>query len=357
MKATAIAPANIAFIKYWGKKDETLRIPANDSISMNLSNAYTITTVEFSEKYYKDEFIILSNVILGRSEATTPESDSGSNFVGASMGRQARMTKRDNKEEQRVTKHLDRIRKIANSKLFAKVVSQNSFPKGTGIASSASGFAALTLAAANASGLKLSEKELSILARLGSGSACRSIPDGFVYWKTGKTSSDSYAYSLYEESYWDLRDIIAVASEDKKKTTSTKGHEDAGSSIFFETRIKNLPQRIEKLKKALRNKDIKIFGELVEEEAIELHTIMMTQKPPLFYWNGSTIEIIKKVHEWRNNGLLVYFTIDAGPNVHLICEKEEEKEVLGKVRELDFVKDVIINSPAVGARLTSKHLF
>lgn len=326
MKSTAKAPANIAFIKYWGKKDRALRIPANDSISMNLSNAFTTTTVEFSSAYSSDEI-----------------------YYGES--------KMDAEESVRVVNHLDRIRRLANGQIKAKIATQNSFPKGAGIASSASGFAALTLAATTALGLKLSEKELSILARLGSGSACRSITDGFVFWKAGNSDNDSYAYSLYSEKYWDLRDVIVVVSEDKKKTTSTKGHEDAGSSIFFEARIKNLPQRIVKLKEALRNKDIEKFGELVEKEAIELHTIMMTQNPPLFYWNSATLEIISRVRQWRENGLIVYFTIDAGPNVHLICEGKEEKRVLEKIKELDFVKYVIINSPSVGARITDKHLF
>lgn len=326
MKATAIAPANIAFIKYWGKKDEKLRIPANDSISMNLSSAFTTTTVEFSSSYYLDEIYYGDN-------------------------------KMEVQELQRVIDHLDRIRKLANVQTKAKIVTQNSFPKAAGIASSASGFAALTLAAVDALGLKLSEKELSILARIGSGSACRSIHDGFVEWRAGNASNDSYAYSLYNEKYWDLRDIIVVVSEDKKKITSTKGHENAGSSIFFETRMKNLPQRIVKLKEALQNKAINEFGELVEEEAIELHTIMMTQKPALFYWNSATLEIINRVRQWRIEGLIVYFTIDAGPNVHLICEKKEEKRVLENIKELNFVKDVIINSPSVGARLINKHLF
>lgn len=347
MKATAKAPANIAFIKYWGKLDEKLRLPCNDSISMNLSHAFTITTVEFSDKYHKDEFIFMSNVILGRSEATTPESDSG----------QARMTKQDVKEEQRVIKQLDRIRKIADSKLFAKVVTKNSFPKGTGIASSASGFAALTLAAAAALNLKLSEKELSILARLGSGSACRSIPDGFVEWKSGNTSVESYAYSLFDENYWDLKDIIVLVSPEEKKTSSSKGHENVNSSLFFKTRLANLPDKIKRFKKALQEKNINIFGELLEGEAVELHTIMMTQSPPLFYWNSATMDIIKKVQDWREQGLSVYFTIDAGPNVHLICGKKEEKIVLVKLKESGHVDNLIINSPAKGAKIIDQHLF
>jgi len=340
MKKTAKAPANIAFIKYWGKTDEKLRLPANDSISMNLSNAYTTTTVEFSKKFSKDKFYILKD-----EKIASPDKLSRSAIFVHS------------KETERVSKQLDIIRKIAGVKLWARVVSRNNFPANVGIASSASGFAALTLAAASALNLKLSEKELSILARLGSGSAARSIPDGFVQWKAGKTSDDSYAYSLYDQNYWDLRDIIVIVSAERKKTSSTAGHDNAASSIFFQTRLKNLPRKIKNLKNALKKKEFKSFGEIIEQEAIELHTVMMTQKPPLFYWNSDTINIVHKVHDWRDDGLSVFFTIDAGPNMHLICEGKDEEKVIEKVKQLGFNKNIIINSPAKGARIISKHLF
>src|SRR5690242_8011132 len=147
MKQTAVAPSNIAFVKYWGrKKEESLRLPANGSISMNLSNLLTTTTVEFNKNFDNDEVIFN-----GEKEE----------IIG-----------------NRAIAHIDRIRKFAKITTKAKVVTKNNFPTGTGLSSSASGFAALTVAASVAAGLKLSEKELSILARQGSGSACRSIPDG-----------------------------------------------------------------------------------------------------------------------------------------------------------------------------------
>ena len=146
MKKTAKAPANIAFLKYWGKADEILRTPLNDSFSMNMTGAFTITTVEFDEKYREDEVILL--------EGTFSE-----------------------KETARVIEGLNRIREKAGILYKAKVVTKNSFPKGTGSAASASGFAALAVAGFAAANFPLSEKELTIEARLGSGSACRSIPD------------------------------------------------------------------------------------------------------------------------------------------------------------------------------------
>ena len=193
MKRTAIAPTNIAFIKYWGRKDEALRLPTNGSVSMNLSNLSTTTTVEFDQKYFKDEVII--------------------NGV------------QDEKESLRVIKHLDRIRNLAHISEKAKIVSHNNFPSATGLSSSASGFAALTVAASAASGLKLGEKELSILARQGSGSACRSIPGGFVEWIDGDTSETSYAVSIFPAGYWDIADIVAIVSDEKKAYCQVKGND------------------------------------------------------------------------------------------------------------------------------------
>ncbi|MBI2611620.1 diphosphomevalonate decarboxylase [Candidatus Gottesmanbacteria bacterium] len=326
MKATSIAPSNIAFIKYWGKKDAKLRLPYNSSFSMNLSDAYTTTTVDFSPEYKSDEIYF-------------------------------KREKMEDKEAQRVIKHLDRLRNLAKMKLFAKVATQNSFPKGAGIASSASGFAALTIAASSALNLKLSQKDLSILARIGSGSACRSIPDGFVEWKKGYDTNTSYAYSLFPENYWDIRDVIVIVSSERKKVSTTKGHENAESSLFFKTRISHITQRISLLKSALQNKDFNTFGELIEKEAIEMHTIMMTQTPPLYYWNNVTMNIIHKVLQWREEDIPIFFTIDAGPNVHLICEGKNEKKVSQKIREITGIERIIVNKPAKGAALTNNHLF
>lgn len=328
-KSTAIAPANIAFIKYWGKKDEVIRLPLNASISMNLSNCLTTTTVEFSKSNKTDTFALLD----------------GKNIVN------------DNKETEKVIKHLDRIRKIAKLDLSAKVVSKNNFPKGAGIASSASGFAALTVAASSAAGLSLSEKELSILARIGSGSACRSIPDGFVEWRAGEKSEDSFAYSLYPNTHWDLRDLILLVQNTGKKIGSTKGMENAFSSPFMEPRLQGINNKITKVAAALQRKNIQQFGNLIEEETVNMHAVMMTQNPPLFYWSGETIEIIKEVVMWRAEGLDVYFTIDAGPNVHLFFEAKDEEEVLRKIKSFNRELKYILNKPGEGVKLTDKHLF
>lgn len=320
MKATAKAPANIAFIKYWGKKDESLRLPMNNSISMNLSDVFTTTEVEFDQKL-KNDWVKID-------------------------GREA-----SGKEKERVVKHLDRIRDMAKIKLKAKVESRNNFPKGTGLASSASGFAALTLAGTKAAGLKLDESELSVLARLGSGSACRSLPDGFVEWRAGNTSESSYARSLHPSDYWDIRDVIAIIGEKSKKVSSTEGHALIESSPFFKARIASMERKIAEVKKALRNKDFTRFGEIVEAEAISMHVVMMTSKPALYYWTPETMRIILSVQEWRDQGLESYFTIDAGPNIHVICQGRDAGGVKARLVRLERVKRVIMNRPAKGARI------
>jgi diphosphomevalonate decarboxylase len=320
MKKTAKAPANIAFIKYWGKTNEKLRLPANSSISMNLSDAYTETSVEFDNSISKDALFL--NGVESSEEETL-----------------------------RVSKHLDLIRNIAKIKTFARVESKNNFPKGAGIASSASGFAGLTLAASSAAGLTLSEKELSILARLGSGSACRSIPGGFVEWKKGDSNTNSYAHTLFPASHWDIYDLIAVVGEKSKKVSSTEGHGIAESSPFYKTRILGMEKKVREIKSALKKKDFTKFGEIIEAEAINMHTVMMTSVPPLYYWLPETLVVMAKVIELREKGIECYFTIDAGPNVHVICEAKNVLRLKRKLLETSGVKKVLVNKAADGAHL------
>ncbi len=336
MKATAIAPANIAFIKYWGKADDALRLPLNSSISMNLSECTTTTTVEFSDSYKEDAVEFLDQEAL--TILSRPLQDCQS-------------------ESLRVCKHLDNMRARAGNTWRARVVTKNSFPKSAGIASSASGFAALTVAAAEALDLALSEKELTMLARLGSGSACRSIPDGFVEWLKGKNSQTSYAYSLYPEDHWDVRDIVVVVQTSQKKTGSTEGMDGVRTSPFWNKRLRDMPDTIKKIKIALVKKDFRLLGETIESECVNMHAVMMTQKPPIYYWNGTTMDIIRSVCDWRKQGIPVYFTIDAGPNVHLICEAKDEQIISKKAREIAGIEKIIVNKPARGARIVSEHLF
>ena len=319
MKAAAIAPSNIAFIKYWGKKDEILKIPENGSISMNLSNLLTTTSVEFSSDFKEDLVTINS--------------------------------KNDLKESARVIKFLDLIRKKTNIFLKAKVVSKNNFPNGTGLSSSASGFAALTIAASKAVGLNLSENELSMLARQGSGSACRSIPDGFVEWDS------TFAESLYPPDYWKIMDVVAIISNEKKDISSTDGQKLASTSPFFKVRQEKISEKILKFKKTLKEKNFTEFGNIIEQEAIELHAIMLTSMPSLIYLRPASLELMMLVKKWRSEDLEVYFTVNTGQDIHLIVEEKNSQELVNKLKKIKEVKNIIINKPSIGARLVEKHLF
>ena len=243
MKATARAPSNLAFIKYWGRKDETLRLPANASISMNLSDLLTTTTVEFIPSLTMDELVI-----------------NGQSFSQNTV------------ECQRVSKHLDRLRSIDQTSSRARVVSENSFPASTGLSSSASSFAALTVAGAGALGLNLRREELSVLARQGSGSACRSIPDGFVEWLDGDTSETSFAISLYPPDYWDIVDVVALVSDEKKDVSSSIGQRVVNTSPFFPVRLAGMKGKLDRARELLRHRDFLAFGEFPQYQ-LSLHEI------------------------------------------------------------------------------------
>lgn len=320
MKKTAKAASNIAFIKYWGKKDPSVNLPMNDSISMNLSGCTTTTTVEFDSNFEKDR------LILGGREVF-------------------------DKKLEKVSKHLDLIRKLAKTGLYAKVESKNNFPTDVGIASSASGFAGLTVAACSALELRLSEKELSVLARLGSGSACRSIPDGFVKWHKGKSSQTSFAESIAPPTHWNIADIVVIFSEEEKEVSSRDGHALAKTSPYYKTRLLEVNTTTKDVEDAIKKKDLEKLGSLIETEAISLHLVAMTSKPPLFYWKPETLLLMQSLMSWRKQGLFAYFTIDAGPNIHIISEDKYENKIIEKLKEFSFIKQIITNHPSQGARI------
>lgn len=295
-------------------------------MSMNIDNCLTTTTVEFNSKYKYDEVVMNGE-------------------------------KLEDLKKSKVIKIVNLVRDMAKLKLAAKIVSKNSFPSDAGIAASASAFSALALASSKAAGINLNKCELSILARLGSGSGARSVVDGFAYWKAGKNSNNSCAVKLEDENYWDLRDIVAVVDAGSKKVSSTEGHLEALTSPFFQVRLRNLKTRIQQIKYAFLKKDFKRFGELVEEEATELHIIAMSSNPPIFYWRNGTLAVIDELFELRKEGLLAYFTIDAGPNVHVICEGKNERKVNLELKKIHEVLFTIVNKPCKGTLLIDKHLF
>jgi diphosphomevalonate decarboxylase len=324
-KITIKASSDVALVKYWGKKDQSVRLPENGSVSMILQGLDTVTTVEWQPSLVKDEITI--------------------------QGTQ------DKTETQRVVAQLDRIRKQCNINLFAKVVSENTFPKGTGLSSSGSGFAALTYAATLAADLHLTEKELSILARQGSGTACRCVCGGFVEWKDGQSSETSYSETLFTPDHWDIRDVVVVVDEGKKKISSTEGHALARSSIFFEVRQRNIPTKILHVKQALTQKNFEQLGNLIEAEALEFHSILLTSQPPLVMWYPGTMQVIHEVHQLRLEGIPAYFTINTGFNVHVLTQPNYEKIVQQRLAALPLVTKTLLAKVGAAPYQIDDHLF
>jgi diphosphomevalonate decarboxylase len=309
--ATAQASPNIAFIKYWGNRENTLRLPMNGSISMNLDGLYTRTTVSFQHSLPFDELVINGHEVMG----------AGSD---------------------RVSHILDIIRGMANIHDRAEVMTENNFPSGAGIASSASAFAALALAGSKAAGLNLSEPELSRLARRGSGSASRSIPGGFVEWLAGTTDEDSFAFSIAPADHWQLVDCIAVVSASHKKTGSTEGHAIAPTSPLQAARVADTPRRLDLCRTAILNKDFDAFASIVELDSDIMHSVMMTSTPALHYWKPASLAVMNAVRQWRSEGLSACYTVDAGANVHVLCLDTESQTVNKRLREIDGVEDVLV---------------
>lgn len=318
--ATAQASPNIAFIKYWGNHDDALRLPANGSISMNLDGLYTHTTVSFQPSLPFDELIINGREVAGRAL-------------------------------DRISSLLDLVRAAAKIDDHAEVVSENNFPSGAGIASSASAFAALAVAATKAAGLDWSEAQLSRLARRGSGSACRSIPAGFVEWQAGSSDEDSFAVSIAPPDHWALMDCIAIISDAHKKTGSTEGHALAPSSPLQAARVADAPRRLEICRRAILERDFQVLAEIIELDSDMMHAVMMTSTPALHYWQPASLAVIDAVRSWRGDGASACYTVDAGANVHVMCPEEEAEEIRERLQALPDIKDVLSARPGGPARI------
>jgi diphosphomevalonate decarboxylase len=307
--ASAVAFSNIAFIKYWGDRDSRLRLPANGSISMNLGGLTARTRVIFDETYLEDTLKL-----------------NGEPAGGLALSR--------------VSLFLDLVREIAGKTLHAAVESHNNFPTQAGIASSAAAFAALSLAASHALGLDLSEQDLSRLARRGSGSACRSIPAGFVEWQPGTGDQDSYAQSIAPADYWDLVDCIAIIQFSPKKIGSSEGHLLAASSPLQSARLADAPRRLNCCRKAILERDFDALANICELDSNLMHAVMTTSSPALFYLEPASLEIMKAVPIWRSSGLPVFYTVDAGPNVHVITQRDTSDQVIERLNQFSSVKSV-----------------
>ncbi len=320
MEATATAGANIAIVKYWGARNLAQRLPTNDSISLTLDTATTTTTVRF-EADLKEDVVML-------------------------QGKEASESARA-----RVIAHLDRMRTLADISLRAHVESSNTFPIGAGVASSASGFAALSAAGKAALGLKLSQRGMSTLARLGSGSACRSMVGGWVHWVQGTCHEDSYAKQIAPPEHWDVRDVIAIVTDQEKPVSSTEGHRRALTSPMFPARLARVKSIVPRVRDAIHGRDFRTLGTQAEAEALSMHAVMLTSAPPLLYWLPATVELMQAVWAWRAEGVPCYFTLDAGPNVHILTLPETVEEVEGRLRALPCVQRILVCGPGPAPRV------
>lgn len=287
--ATAVARAhsNIALVKYWGKRDAALNIPAVGSISVALEGLYTDTRVTFRPDLADDEF-----------------------WIDGSRG-----------DVTRVSRVLDLVRARAGHEQRVVVSSTNNFPTGAGLASSASGFAALVVAAAGAAGLELTDRELSILARRGSGSAARSIFGGFAEMHTGVAAdgSDSYAEQLLGPADWPLSVAVAITERGEKSINSTFGMvESAATSPFYPTWLDSADDDLSEMRAAIAARDFARLGELSEYNCLKMHALMLSTRPALLYWNAATVAVLHAVRGLRADGVPAYFTIDAGPQVKVL---------------------------------------
>lgn len=340
-KATASAPANIAFVKYWGARDLARVLPVNPSISMTLSVCRSRTTVEWLPEDGDDE--VLLRQADGRFAAP------GDRF------------------SERARSHLRRLAEwagLAAGDGRFRVATENSFPAAAGIASSASGFAALTVATLAALGhdplgAGFDRGELSSLARRsGSGSATRSVLGGYVEWPDPAAADDAdpRAAQLAAAEHWELCDVVAVVETGAKEVSSLDGHRRATSSPHFSRRLEELPRRLGQVRRAIAERNLGRLGPVLEEEAVELHLVAMSSRPPIFYWRPGTLEVLAAVRALRDAGVGAWSTLDAGANVHVICAAGDEAAVAERLGALPAVRRVLRDRTGSGPAVHAEHL-
>ena len=311
--AFAVACANVALIKYWGKRNGMINLPAVGSISLTLEALKTRTRVTFDPELEAD------NLIINNHQAT-------------------------DHQQQRIAQFLNIIREKSGTHLFAKIISENNFPTAAGLASSASGFAALAMAAASALKLNLSKEALSGLSRLGSGSAARSIYGGIVEMQKGHDSSgkEDFAVQLAPPEYWDLRVLVLVTSKEEKKTGSTNAMNiSAKTSPYYTSWVASSAADLDEMRDAIRKKDFEKLGDLTEFSTLKMHALTLSSKPPVIYWNSRTLELIEQTRELRFGGVPVYFTIDAGPQVKLITLPEHMKTLSQHFGSIPWIEKLL----------------
>ncbi|WEV69558.1 diphosphomevalonate decarboxylase [Bifidobacterium sp. ESL0775] len=320
--ATAVANANIALIKYWGKADERLIIPRASSLSLTLDGLSTRTKVEFMES--DSQFIADSLTIDGQAQQ------------GAALSR--------------VSKFLDIVRDKAGIDSPARVTSANTVPFGAGLASSASAFAALAAAASKAAGLDLSPRDLSRLARRGSGSACRSVFGGLVKWNAGHDDESSYAEPV-DCGNMDLAIIVVLISGAKKPVSSREAmRRTIATSPLYRAWIDSCGQDLDDALAAIRADDVQRLGEITEANALGMHAAMMASRPAVFYWLPQTVAALNAVASIRETGLGAWSTMDAGPNVKVLTDGRDAEHVADELRNRLPDCEIAVHRPGSGVR-------
>ena len=317
MKSRARAHSNIALAKYWGKADVTNNVPAVPSISMTLDALFTETEVEFSKNFDKDTFCLDGEV----------------------------------REDARVSAMLDRFRERANISLSASVISHNNFPTSAGLASSASGFAALAGALDAALGLSLNDEELAIEARKASASAARSIFGGFAYLPGGSAPESARAASqLFGQAHWDLRLIVCKTSTEKKLIRSTEGMLRAQrTSPLYPHWLLDAPKLAKEIALGLETRYLDRLGQAMEKSTLYFHATAMSATPPIYYWNGVTVTLLSEVNRWREkHGWSIWATADAGPHVKILCEPSVMDYVCEVAMKVPGVLETIVTKPGPG---------
>lgn len=310
----ARAHTNIALIKYWGKADEALIIPMNNSLSVTLDRFYTETRVTFDETLTEDQLILNGEAV-------------------------------NAKESAKIKRYMEMIRKEAGISEHALIESENFVPTAAGLASSASAYAALAGACNEALQLGLSDKDLSRLARRGSGSASRSIYGGFAEWEKGNDDETSFAHRV-EADGWEneLAMVFVVINNKSKKVSSRSGMSlTRDTSRFYQYWLDNVEPDLKETKEAIAQKDFKRMGEVIEANGLRMHATNLGAQPPFTYLVPESYDAMRIVHECREAGLPCYFTMDAGPNVKVLIEKKNQQAIVDKFLQ-EFDQSQIITS-------------
>jgi diphosphomevalonate decarboxylase len=319
------AHSNIALIKYWGKTDEALILPYNSSVSLTLDAFYTDTSVVFHKELENDQFYL--NSVL---------QDSNQTF--------------------KVSQFLDLFRHLAGTNQRAMVNSKNHVPTAAGLASSASGYAALAGAANLALQLDLGHQALSRLARRGSGSATRSIYGGFVMWQAGNCDEDSYAIPI-DEGNWDIGMIVIVINQAKKLVSSREAMKrTVDTSPFYSGWLNTTEKDLMEINSAIINRDFEKMGSITERNGLMMHATMLGANPPISYWEKDSIVAMQMVKSLRQCGLACYFTMDAGPNVKVLCKASQSEQIKAYLAQTFKPEQLIITKPGCGIRICKGEL-